>query len=288
MAQKKLYIDHSIVTRSQWWPSLHRAVSDARCRLVLSVWNLYEIGNGADEEQKSARLAFLESLDPLWAVERLGVQEQEVKRFLWAHKFQVQPDDLIVICPSFSVVNSLLSGTQSVIGETPEQFMRGIDFDIMNRLKKLSPAAQTTLKAADPAALRTKEPEIFARWIFESVPPCAPNGKTLTLDERKSLAAWCFERRAQFLSECPLFAVEDAITTDRTKDRTTKPKESDGPDMQHAVVGLAYCDIFFTADGNQARNIEVARRMHPRLRLAQLCRSPNELERVVSSPGPTT
>jgi hypothetical protein len=27
------------------------------------------------------------------------------------------------------------------------------------------------------------------------------------------------------------------------------PIESDGPDLQHAAVAMAYCDIFFAADG---------------------------------------
>ena len=117
------------------------------------------------------------------------------------------------------------------------------------------------MKNADPAALKSKEPKIFTDWIFELVPLWAPNGKILTRDERADMAAWCFDRREQFFLECPLIAVEDAITTDRVRDRTGRPKESDGPDMQHAVVGLAYCDIFFTADGNQAKIADAARRM---------------------------
>ena len=52
--------------------------------------------------------------------------------------------------------------------------------------------------------------------------------------------------------------------------------------MQHAVIGVAYCDIFFTADGNQARSIEIARRVHPNLQLAKLCTTSEEFERAVS------
>ena len=241
---------------------------------------LFEIGAASDEAQQSARLAFFESLNPLWAVERLGVQRQEVKRFLWTHKFQIQPDDLTVITPSFSVVNYLLGGSQSIIGVTPKQFIRGIDLDTLNTLKKRSPVAQATLKGADPAALKSKEPEIFARWIFKLVPIWAPNGKILTREERMNMAEWCRDRRDHFLPECPSLAVEDAITTDRTRDRTGKPKELDGPDMQPAVVGLAYCNIFFTADGNQAKSADAARRMLMGLDLAQVCKTPEKFERL--------
>jgi hypothetical protein len=157
MAETTFYIDHSVVTRETWWPYLRRAVSDDGCRIVLSVFNLFEIGSASDEAQRDARLVFLESLNPLWAVERRSLQKQEVERFLWKHKFGVQPDDLIVITPSFSVANYFLSGPLAIIGETPKQFISGIDFDTLNRRKKLSPAAQTTLKAVDRATLKRKE-----------------------------------------------------------------------------------------------------------------------------------
>ena len=55
--------------------------------------------------------------------------------------------------------------------------------------------------------------------------------------------------------------------------------------MQHAVVGLAYCDIFFTADGNQAKSIGVARRVHQNLQLARLCATPERFERETTGDG---
>ena len=102
--------------------------------------------------------------------------------------------------------------------------MLGIDYDTLNPLKKRSPNAQATLKGANAGTLKAYERETFISWVFASVPERSPDGKMLTRDERRSLAAWCFERRDHFLSECRAFAVEDAITTDRTKDRRTKPK----------------------------------------------------------------
>jgi hypothetical protein len=51
-------------------------------------------------------------LKPLWAVERLDVQKQEVERYLWTHRFQVPPNDLTVVTPHFSVVNYRLGGSR--------------------------------------------------------------------------------------------------------------------------------------------------------------------------------
>lgn len=279
-----VYIDHSIVTRDAWWPCLRRAVSaGGTARLVLSLFNLFEIGAASDNVQQDARLAFLEKLNPLWAVERRGVQKHEVKRFLWTNKFGVQPEDLVVITPSLSVVNYLLSGSQAVIGITPKQFMRGINFDLLNPLKKLSPAAQTSLKAADPAVLKRIEPKVFTGWIGDSVPLWGPDGKIMPEAARIELATFCYQRRDQFLSECPCLAVENAITIDRTKDRARKPLESDGPDLQHVAVAMAYCDIFFTGDGNQANSASVAQRMLPGLKLAEICRNPDQFEKTVTA-----
>jgi hypothetical protein len=285
MAETTFYIDHSVVTREAWWPYLRRAVSDDGCKIVLSVWNLFEIGAASDQAQQSARLAFFESLNPLWAVDRRSLQKQEVKRFLWNHKFGLQPDDLIAITASFSVANYFLSGPLTVIGETPKQFISGIDFETLNPLKKLSPAAQTTLKAVDRAALKRKEPEIFTGWIGQSVPLWAPDGKPFTREERADLAGWCYERRKQFLWECPSLAVEDAITADRSRDRARKPIETDGPDLEHTAVGLAYCDIFCTGDGYQANSADAARRMLSGFRLADVCRTPEEFEHLARTSG---
>jgi len=91
---QKLYIDHSVVSRPEWWPEVRQAVSSGEVRIALSLWNLFEIGAASDQAQQEERLAFLESLNPLWLVERRGIQRQEVRRFLWRRRFERMSEEL--------------------------------------------------------------------------------------------------------------------------------------------------------------------------------------------------
>ena len=43
--------------------------------------------------------------------------------------------------------------------------------------------------------------------------------------------------------------VEDALTAVRTANPRRKPQRSDGIDLMHAVIALAYCDYFLIRDG---------------------------------------
>jgi len=97
------------------------------------------------------------------------------------------------------------------------------------------------------------------------------------------LLEFCYQRRAQFLKECPALAVEDALTVAHTSNPRRNPTESDGPDLQHAAVAMAYCDIFFTADAYQANCAGLARRKMTGTRLAELCTNANQLAQAMSA-----
>jgi hypothetical protein len=283
---RTIYIDHSIVSCEQLWPGLKRAIASGNLKLALSLWNLFEIGAADDKGQQDRRLSFLQGFNPLWVVERRAVQKQEVKRFLWSHKFGAEAEELVVITPSLSVVDHFLSGSEMRIGLTAEQFISGIDYQTLNPLKKLSPEAQSTMKATNSKVLKEKDHEIFTGWIWQSIPLRGPNGKLFTSVARTDLAEFCFQNRRHFLAACPSMAVEDAVTTDRANDRMRKPTESDGPDLMHTAVAMAYCDIFFTRDKYQARNSDAASRMLKGIRLAELCTDPNQLAQSVDAMGP--
>jgi hypothetical protein len=77
-----LYLEHSAVSNETWWPPINAVLATGQVRLALSLWNLVEIGSGADRKQQGRRLGFLEQHNPLWICERVAVQRQEVERFL--------------------------------------------------------------------------------------------------------------------------------------------------------------------------------------------------------------
>ena len=74
---------------------------------------------------------------------------------------------MIVAIPHLSTVDYFLSGRDMRIGLTARQFIRQLDYSLLNPLKKLSPQAQATLKAADPAMLKAKDQEIFVSWVID-------------------------------------------------------------------------------------------------------------------------
>lgn len=280
---RTIYIDHSIVSHEPSWHGLAEALASENLKLALSLWNLFEIGAADDKAQQDRRLTFLLGFNPVWVVERRAVQRQEVKRFLWSHKFGVRAEEMVVITPYLSIVDFFLSGSEMRIGLTAEEFIRGTDYSMLNPLRRLSPKAQSTLKAADPKVLRKSDQKIFTGWIEESIPRRGPDNKFFSAEARVELAEFCYGKRQQFLDDCPSMAVEDAVTTDRTKDRKRKPTESDGPDLAHTAVAMAYCDVFFTRDKYQARNSCAAHRMLQGMRLAKVCTNPNELAVAVAA-----
>lgn len=280
-----LYIDHSVVADAAAWPQFHETVSKGRMRLALSLWNLFEIGAADDVAQQERRLSFLESLDPIWVVERRAIQRQEVERFLWRHYYRIIPKELLVITPSLSVVDSFLCRSQMQIGLTPRQFIRSLDYKQLNPLKGLSPEAQTTLKNAEPAGLKALDKPIFIGWVSQSIPDRGPDDTLLPTVKKAELVEFCHRNARRFFAECPAMAVEDALTTDRTRDRQRKPIPSDGPDAQHAIVALAYGDVFYTRDRHQAHSARTIAASLNRHHLAAVCTTLEQLTEAARNPA---
>jgi hypothetical protein len=276
-------IDHSVVTAEAWWPTIEAVVKAANTRLILSVWNLVEIGLADDKAQQARRLEFLQGLEPWWVIERLQIQKQEVERFLWKHYFQAVPKELLIITPHLSVVDYFFAGELTRVGLTARQFIDETDFSMLRAEKRHTPAALKTLQAADKSLLRAKEKEMFEAWIAPNIPDVGSDGRTLNIDQKFELLQFCYAKRKQFLSECPAIAAEDALFAVRTRDPRRNPTESDGADLQHAVVGLAYCDIFATGDGYQARcATDASKAMGPGF--ATVCSGREQLARAVARP----
>ena len=139
-----LYLDHSVAAHEAWWPHIDAILSAGDCRLALSLWNLYEVGEATDPKQRERRLVFLERHNPLWIVERLGVQSQEVKRFVWTNHFRVAADDVRVFVPRLSMVEAFMAGAKTRIGLTSRAWIDGTDFARHQQQKNLAPHAQWT------------------------------------------------------------------------------------------------------------------------------------------------
>jgi len=272
-----LYIDHSVVSHEPSWAPLGEVLASSKLRLALSLWNLVEIANAADQAQRERRLSFLERFKPLWIVERVEVQRQEVRSFLWQQKFGVVPAEVCVVTPHLSVVDSYHTGSRARVGLTARTWIDGIDLSSLGKLKHLAPAALSSLQTIDKKAFGERQHEIFGAWIKGLIPAIDPEGKALSVAQRIDLLNFCEKHQDQFLAACKSLAVEDALTTARISDLNRKPKPTDGIDLMHSVIALAYCDIFLVRDRFVRFCCEHATRSLRTTKLAQIYFSPSQL-----------
>lgn len=266
-----LYVDHSIVTAEACWPVLEGVIKAHGLQLALSVWNVYEIGRAADRAQQDQRLAFLHSLNPIWMIERRAVQRQEVARFLCLHHFNRLPSKIISTTPYFTQSEALRTGTPVRIGLTPRVFIDEFDYAGHEPLRDLATNAQTTLRAAKPHLVKAKAKEMFCAWMDVSLPDFDPDGHRLVGHRRNAALEFCYENARLLYAECPAMAVEDEIEMARREPPFTKLAKSDAADMNHAIIALAYADIFVTQDTTQARLAETARAATNSPLLAKVC-----------------
>ncbi|MBP2309972.1 hypothetical protein GBZ48_26240 [Azospirillum melinis] len=246
---RTLYIDHSVVSRESLWQDIRESVSAGTVRLALSMWNLVEIGRAGDCSQRIRRLSFLTENNPLWILERREIQKQEVKSFIWKNYFNIQSSAITSIVPHLSMAASMLPGCLPEIGLTPEKFIDSIDFSELNRYRHLSPDALRTMQNFDAATIKEKEDEVFRIWISLSLPDISHENRIFTKLEKKNFLEFCVKNKQNFFKECPAFSIEHNLTKARTKNKKRNPHPSDSEDLQHAIIALAYCDIFYSMDG---------------------------------------
>ena len=196
---RTLSIDHSVVTNETWWPALADGVKAGEIRLLLSVWNLVEIGFAEDEAQQARRLDFLTSLKPWWLFERLQIQRQEVEQFLLAEHYGVNPKPLTATTEFLSVVDSYFAGALTRVGLTPHRFIAETDFRMLQAEKRHAPAALRTLQSADRAKLRQIEKTMFEAWIRPNIPDTDPSGRLLKVSEKEALLQFCRQSLKPFL-----------------------------------------------------------------------------------------
>jgi len=253
------------------------------------LWNLVEIGAASDKAQQRRRLTFLEKFNPLWIVERVSIQKQEVQGFLWKNVFRAAPTEPQVFTPHLSVVDSYHEGHKARIGLTASQWIAGIDFEGIEKRKDLAPNALKFLQTVDRQTLEDREDEIFKPWIEPLLPTADPDGRALTKVRGAELLNYCAEHRDEFFAWCKSLAVEDALTAARaTTARKRKPQRSDGIDLMHAVIGLAYCDFFLARDGFVRTCSSHAIKALAPVRLAALFENTETLRDELATPPPAT
>jgi hypothetical protein len=277
-----LYIDHSIITHPPSWTPVDDLLTDEKAQLVLSLWNLFEIGSASDRAQQDQRLALLTKFNPVWVLERVAIQRQEVRAFLWQTKFGLAPEPTEVFKRNLSEVEAYHVGYQTRIGLTPRQWIDGVNFKRFDKSKDLAPTALRQLQTLGAKKVAQRQDEIFRNWIQGLLPTIRPDGNALSKGEIEEMSKFCEDNQAAFYAACPAMAVENAMTRARTTAATRNPQKSDGIDLMHAVVGVAYCDYFVVRDRFVFHCCEHVRKELSGRKLGTVYRDAEELKKALA------
>ncbi|MCK1479448.1 hypothetical protein IVB27_33075 [Bradyrhizobium sp. 197] len=187
--------------------------------------------------------------------------------------------------PHLSVVDGYLSGSRVRLGLTARGFIDGVDFARIEENKKLAPDALRRLQMIDRKAFKARHSAIFKAWITNLIPDADPDGKAVSAAQKRRLLDYCELHHDEFFDACPSLAVEDAMTVLRTADPRRKPQASDGIDLMHAVIALAYCDYFLVRDGYvKTCAVQSTKALSPR-QLARVFDDPATLLNELKPPG---
>jgi hypothetical protein len=139
-----------------------------------------------------------------------------------------------------------------IIGETFADSVQGLlkspgALEDINRTAAETPGAILVARQArDEGRYVTSQPIVDRDYFSALVTPPNPHALDYVLSHMK-----------QVLAACPTIRVEDALNHIRVSGHF-KPKPSDASDLQHAMVGVAYCDYFVSDDKNLAEQCRQA------------------------------
>jgi hypothetical protein len=248
--RKTLYLDHQYIARetqgqpTHWHQLSAMLAANPEWHLAVSECNLLEIASDGDKARARRRAAFIDSLKPAWMMERLDIQKNEVKSFLWKNHFTVNPAPFSVFHEHLSQVT--IHHTQPIIGETAASWVARVDPTEIDAAKRQTVSSLRTLQAATKQQKQQIDEAVFRAWIGPKIPLRDTAGVLMRRADRDTLAAFCWANRDHFYRECPAMGVEHFVCEARIRDPNRQPAESDAIDLQHTVLGLSYCDVLVT------------------------------------------
>lgn len=257
----KLYLDHHILINEHLWPALRNIVNQGHATLVISPWNLIEIEQAENQEQKQRRVDFISSLNLIYVHEMLTLEIFEVRSFLWLYFFQAG------LFPYSAFATSFSSHLKENFGILVRDDYSIIDYISNSRPENLKPIAVQqhqmtlalqTLQTIGKKKLAEIEEEAFIRYIATRLPLATPDGSPADFDMQYAMARFCYEKKQLLYKLSPAIFAEEELGRARRQDATRRPRPSDAADLMHCVVALAYCDVFITNDGFAHRCCEQA------------------------------
>jgi hypothetical protein len=105
----------------------------------MSIYNLIEISAATDKAQAVRRTEFIDSLHPIWILERLVVEKNEVRNFVWEYYFNTQPKPFSVFADRLSTALSYHLGPKVPLGINARKWLdHFFNVEELNPVKKLT------------------------------------------------------------------------------------------------------------------------------------------------------
>jgi len=258
---KTIYIDHNILVylvetqNKEEDEALANILESQGITFLCSLWNLAETSNGKNYNQSLNLAKFLDNIKPQWILERLNIQEEEVKNFIYSNYYKIEYEPVSPIRSYLSEVFSYMASDSVLIGTTAEKivgsWLRNPSYmDEINQVKKNTPKALSTLqKAKKRGHYNAKLMEVVDRLRFSKlIPTLSYDSSPISEDEKKDILEFLMTKRKVLRKNSPCLAVEGVISDFRVSNPKRKPEEQDAIDLQHSVPALAYADYFVTND----------------------------------------
>lgn len=249
-----VYLDYNIIAKvaglppdqhaGEWRTAIKR-LSEAGYRFALSAWHGYELAKSLNHDHVKACCDFVEEINPIWLSDSCFVRREEIENFLnVAYRGNAAGGKL----PN-AAFNQTFSQMWSTFGG---EVIVNDSFRHMVQELRSTPGAIDEIKEAaaeTPAAILTgREAQKDGRYAAYAPIIDREFYRDLVNPREAGALEFILKHNNEMLSMCPAIAIEDELTRIRVHERF-KPADSDAPDLQHALVGVAYCDYFVTDDG---------------------------------------
>lgn len=220
------------------------ALAERGVRFAFSAWHAYELARSKSEEHIDACCAFIEKIDPIWMSNGNYVKRKELAHFLETNEgFTTIP--ILLTRHAFNATISQMWSTYGgpvFVGET----FRNSVYEL-----RKTPGA---LKLIDDAARETPDAILIGRAAVAN----GQLGENEQIIDREYFANlvepssqesldYVVAHKRDVLKTCAAIAVEEEMSQVRVRTQF-RPEHGDAADLQHAIVGLAYCDGFITDD----------------------------------------
>ena len=260
---KTIYIDHNILiylhkdTGHIYKSVIDKIIGDNDFTFVFSIWNLVEIVTGNEIDAAIELASLVDSLNPMWLVERLNIQEEEVKEFLANNYYHHDNSDI------FNPIKKHLSEVfyyldprtvrinDNAVKAVTEWAKYPDSMAAITGVKQSTPDALTAIQTArkNKTITQSQLQQIDKIYYGNLLPSYAPDNKPIHNNERVIMRDFLVNNKRELLRASPCLNVEEKISDFRTRNVKRIPEEQDAIDLQHLASSLAYCNYLISNDG---------------------------------------